>query len=215
MQDLNSPSRDQTCALCSRNGGVLTTGRTTREVLISQWRWFLFLIFLIYFIYLFSLEANYFTILYWFCHMLTWTCHGCTRVPHPEPPSHLSPYIIPLGHPSAPALRIPYHALNLDFTSLILLCPFSILSLLPHSEPPSHLPPHPILQGHPSAPALSTLPHASTLDWRSISHMIIYMFQCYSLKSSHPYLLPQSQQSVLYFCVSFAVLHIGSSLPSF
>ena len=23
------------------------------------------------------LEANYFTILYWFCHTLTWICHGC------------------------------------------------------------------------------------------------------------------------------------------
>jgi len=28
------------------------------------------------------------------------------------------------------------------------------------------------------------------LDWRSVSHMIIYMFQYYSLKSSHPRLLP-------------------------
>ena len=61
-----------------------------------------------------------------------------------------------------------------------------------HPEPRSHLPPHPIPQGHPSAPALSTLSHASKLDWRSISHMVIYMFQCYSLKSSHPRLLPQS-----------------------
>ena len=50
-----------------------------------------------------------------------------------------------------------------------------------HPEPPSHLPLHPIPQGHPSAPALSTLSHASNLDWWSVSHMIIYMFQCYSL----------------------------------
>ena len=49
-----------------------------------------------------------------------------------------------------------------------------------------------IPQGHPSAPALSTLSHISNLDWRSISHTIIYMFQCYSLKSPHPRLLPQS-----------------------
>ena len=77
-----------------------------------------------------------------FSHTLTWISHGCTCVPHPEPPSHL--------------------------------------------------PPHPIPQGHPYAPALSTLSHASNLDWRSVSHMIIYMFQCYSLKSSHPCLLPQS-----------------------
>ena len=63
---------------------------------------------------------------------------------------------------------------------------------VPRPEPPSHLPPHPIPQGHPSAPALSTLSHASNLDWWSISHMIIYMFQCYSLKSSHLRLLTQS-----------------------
>ena len=39
-----------------------------------------------------------------FCHTLTWISHGFTRVPHPEPPSHLSPHFISLGHPSAPAL---------------------------------------------------------------------------------------------------------------
>ena len=53
--------------------------------------------------------------------------------------------------------------------------------MCPHPEHPSHLPPHPIPQGHPSAPALSALSHASNLDWQSISHMVIYMFQCYSL----------------------------------
>ena len=49
------------------------------------------------------MEANYFTILYWFCHTSTWIHHRCTRVPHPEPPSHLPPCTIPLSHPSAPA----------------------------------------------------------------------------------------------------------------
>ena len=38
-----------------------------------------------------------------FCHTLTWISHGFTCVPHPEPPSHLPPHPIPLGHPSAPA----------------------------------------------------------------------------------------------------------------
>ena len=33
----------------------------------------------------------YFTILYWFCHTLTCILHGCTRVPHPEPPSLYHP----------------------------------------------------------------------------------------------------------------------------
>ena len=35
------------------------------------------------------MEANYFTILYWFCHTSTWIHQGCTRVPNPEP--HLPP----------------------------------------------------------------------------------------------------------------------------
>ena len=73
---------------------------------------------------------------------------------------------------------------------------------VPPRVPLSHLPPHPVPQGHPSVPALSTLSHASNLDWRSISHMIIYMFQCYPLKSSHPPLLPPSPKSVLYICAS-------------
>ena len=88
------------------------------------------------FIYLF-----YFIILYWFRHTLTWIYHGCTCVPHPELPSHLSPHTIPLCHHSAPAP--------------------------------------------------STLSHSLNLDWWFISHMIIYMFQCHSPKSSH--LLPLSQ----------------------
>ena len=93
-----------------------------------------------------------------FCHTLTWIRHDCTRVPHPEPPSHLLP--------------------------------------------------HPIPQGHPSAPALSTLFHALNLDWGSVSHMIIYLFQCYSLKSSHPHLLPQSPKVCsLYLCLFCCLAH--------
>ena len=64
---------------------------------------------------------------------------------------------------------------------------FSILNPLPHSSPF-----HP--SGSSQWTALSTLSHASNQDWRSVSHMVIYMFQCYSLKSSHPRLLPQSSK---------------------
>ena len=85
-----------------------------------------------------------------------------------------------------------------------------------HPESPSQLLPHPIPQGHPSAPALSTLSHASNLDWWSVSHMIIYVFQCYSLKSSHPHLLPLSPKVCsLHLCSFICVSHIGSSLLSF
>ena len=73
--------------------------------------------------------------------------------------------------------------------------------MCPLSWTPSHLPHHPIPLGCPTALALSTLFHASNLDWRSISHMVIYTFQCYSLKSSHPHLLPQSPKVCsLYLC---------------
>ena len=80
-----------------------------------------------------------------------------------------------------------------------------------HPEHPSHFPPHPIPLGHPSAPALNTLYHASNLDWRSISHMIIYMFQCHSPKSSHPCPLPQSPKDCsihlcLFCCLTYRVI---------
>ena len=53
--------------------------------------------------------------------------------------------------------------------------------------------------------------HASNLDWWSVSHVIIYMFQCYSLKSSHPRLLPQSPKDCsihlcLFCCLAYSVI---------
>ena len=78
------------------------------------------------FFFLFLFIFFYFTILYWFCHTSTCIRHGCTRVPHPEPPSHLPPHTIPLGHPSAPAPSFLYPALNLDwrFISYMILYMF-------------------------------------------------------------------------------------------
>ena len=71
---------------------------------------------------------------------------------------------------------------------------FPILNL----PPTSHLLP----QDHSSAPAPSTLSHTSSLDLQSISHMVIYMFQCHSLKSSHLLILPQSPKvSSLHLCL--------------
>ena len=76
---------------------------------------------------------------------------------------------------------------------------------------PSHLSRHPIPLGNPSAPAPSILYHALNLDWQSVSHMIIYMFQCYSLKSSHHRLLPQSPKICslhlcLFCCLTYKVI---------
>ena len=80
----------------------------------------------------------FFTILYWFYHTSTCIHHGCTRVPHPERPSHLPPYTIPLGHPSAPAPSFLYPAFNLDwrFISCMILHMFHCYSPK-SSHPPS------------------------------------------------------------------------------
>ena len=73
---------------------------------------------------------------------------------------------------------------------------------VPHPKLPSHLPPHPIPLGCPYARVLSALVYASDFYWSSISHKVIYIFQCYSLKSSHPRLLPQSPKvCTLYLCL--------------
>ena len=50
----------------------------------------------------------------------------------------------------------------------------------------------PIPLGHPSAPAPSIQYRALNLDWWLVSYMILYMFQCHSPKSSHPFPLPQN-----------------------
>ena len=92
------------------------------------------------------LEANYFTILYWFCHILTWIRHGCTCVPHPESLSHLPPHPITLGHPSAPAPSTLYHASNLDWRSVSHI----IYMFQCHSPKPSH--PRPLPQSPKDCP---------------------------------------------------------------
>ena len=66
-------------------------------------------------------------------------------------------------------------------------------------------------QGHPSAPALSGQLHALNLHWSSVSHMIIYKFQCYSIKSSHLHLLLQSPKDCslhlcLFCCLTYRVI---------
>ena len=77
------------------------------------------------------MEANYFTILHWFFHTSTWIHHGCTRVPHPEPPSHLPPSTISLGHPSAAAPRILYQTWTGDSFIIWYYTCF-------HALPPNH-----------------------------------------------------------------------------
>ena len=73
--------------------------------------------------------------------------------------------------------------------------------------PPS--PSHP--SGSPQCTSPEHLSHASNLGWRSISHLIVYLFQCYSLRTSHPRLLPQSPKVCsihlcLFFCFTYRVI---------
>ena len=78
--------------------------------------------------------------MYWFCHTSTWIRHRYTCVPYPEPPSLLPPHTIPLGHLSAPAPSIQYHASNLDWR----LISYMILYMFQcHSPKSSHPHPHP------------------------------------------------------------------------
>ena len=55
-----------------------------------------------------------------------------------------------------------------------------------HLEPPSH---PTSLHCH-TALALGSPSHTANSHWLPILHMLMYMFQYYSLKSSHPLLLP-------------------------
>ena len=56
-------------------------------------------------------------------------------------------------------------------------------------------------QPHPSGSSQCTSPehlsHASNLDWWSVSPLIVYMFRCCSLRSSHSHLLPQSPTLII------------------
>ena len=82
-------------------------------------------------------------ILYWFCRTSTWICHECTRVPHPEHPSHLPPHTISLGHPSAPAPSILYPASNLDWWFISYMILYMIQCHSPKSSHPLPLPQSP------------------------------------------------------------------------
>ena len=76
-------------------------------------------------------------------------------------------------------------------------------SPLPPSSPPA-----------PSRSSQSTryerLSHASNLGWWYVSPLIVYMFRCCSLETSHPRLLPQSLNDCsinlcLFFCSAYRV----------
>ena len=113
------------------------------------WKWvsyrehvvFVYLNFFKFFL-IFIFTLFYFTILYWFCHTLTWIHHGCTCVPKHEPPSHLPPHNIPLGHPRAPAPSILYPALNIDWRFVSYMIVYIFQRNSPKSSHPLPLPNH-------------------------------------------------------------------------
>ena len=93
------------------------------------------------FIFIFSLF--YFTILYWFCHTLTWIHHGCTCVPKYGTPSHLPLHNISLGLPCAPAPSILYPASDIDQRFVSYMIVYMIQCHSPKSSHPLPLPQSP------------------------------------------------------------------------
>ena len=87
---------------------------------------------------------------------------------------------------------------------------------------PILIPSPPPSPSHPSGSSQCTSPehlsHASNLGWRSISHLIIYMFRCCSLRTSHPCLLPQSPSlfytsvSLFLFCIYLSGLQFSRDM---
>ena len=89
----------------------------------------------------------------------------------------------------------------------------------PHLELPSHLSPHPIPLGCARALALNSLLRVLNLHWSSVLHVMMYMFQCYSLRSSHTYLLPLSghrsaSTAQKYMSVIYLPSHVGKGHAS-
>ena len=74
----------------------------------------------------------------------------------------------------------------------------------------SPLPP-PSTSGSSQCTSPEHLSHASDLGWWSVSSLIVYLFQCYSLKTSHSRLLPQSPKVCsihlyLFFCFAYWII---------
>ena len=88
-----------------------------------------------------------------------------------------------------------------------------------HVSPPfgtlSHLPHHQIPPSCHRAWVLGVPLHISNLHWLSVLHMVIYIFQCYSLKSSHPLLLPLNPKLCsLHLCLCWQLFLLKYFSPS-
>ena len=86
------------------------------------------------------MEANYFTILYWFCHTSTRIHHGCARVPHPEP---LLPRPSPYNPSGSSQCTSPKHPVSCIEPGLVIRFIYDIIHVsMPFSQiiPPSPSP---------------------------------------------------------------------------
>ena len=122
-------------------------------------------------------------------------------------------------------LFFPFFKINFFFFllyNIVLVLPYINMNLPQvYTCSPSQTPLPPTSLYHPSGSSQCTspkLPVSCIEPGDSISYMILYMFQCHSPKSSHPWkgdLFHRVQKTILYICVSLAVSLTGLSLPSF
>ena len=99
-----------------------------------------------------------------FCHTFTWVSHECTCIPHPEPPSP--------SHPSGSSqCTSPECPVSCVEPGLVIYFTQGNIHGESQGREPGGLP--------------SKGSHRVGHDWRDLAAAAIYMFQCYSLKSSH------------------------------
>ena len=73
---------------------------------------------------------------------------------------------------------------------------------------PAQLPPHPLSPDCHRALALGALLHVANSHWLPALHVVLHMFQCCSLKSSHPLPLPLSPKICsLHLCLLCRPVH--------
>ena len=171
------------------------------------------------------MEANYFTILYWFCHTLTWICHRCIQsapswTPLPPPcPSH------PSGSSQCTS---PEHPVSCVETGLAIRFTYDNLHV---SVPFSHiLPPFPspteskrLFYTSVSLLLSRTQGYHYHLSKFHISVFFVCLFHmwyytCFNaILTNHPILSlsHRVQKTVLCICISFIYASVsGSLIPS-
>ena len=108
---------------------------------------------------------------------------------------------------------LPYINLDQPWVMAVPIHPIQSRVLSQHPESPSYLTPYPIPQGCPRAPALIAL-QASCIE---LALVIYFTYGNIHVSVLFSHIIPPFafshtvQKSVLYICVSFAILHIGSS----